>query len=671
MYLVSVAPIRRGIPIDELSYFTKEPVKRGALVYVPMRGSSTPALVIRSIPAHEAKSDLKHAEYALKKLESIHATTFFREEFIEACEQTANYFAATTGAVVQAVFPNSLLTEKSIPGTNPETAQGAGSRGAKKHAQKFILQAEETERFATYKSYIREGFARGGSCYFILPSIQDIEHAYSKIEKGIQNYTFILHGGLSKKEIAKRWEEIQNTKHPVLIIGTPFFLAVPRNDIETIILDRESGNAYMLQGRPFVDLRYFAEQFAKNLGANFILGDLFLRTETLYREKEGEFEPLLRPKVRLSSSATQTIIDMRTSGEQPAAGRIAICSRELVKLIEETRKKGTHCFILGVRKGFAPMTVCGDCGTVVACTRCSAPLVLHRKQGVIKEVQGDVPPQTENPNNPNTLPNQPTEEAHTPHESPNIFLCHRCGLVADPETICSHCGGWRLIPLGIGIVQAEETIMQRFPDAHVFRLDRDSVKKHKDARALVAEFYQTPGSIMIGTEMALPYLTEPVGAVAVLSVNSLLTIPDFRMGERVFRLLLSLREKAREHFLIQTRDPDMPLFALATGGNIAEFLRTELEARHRLGYPPFGTLLKFTYEGTKADGTRIMEDIEKTFGMYHPVTFPSFIAKVKGKYHMNALIKIPPKEWPNPELMTLIRALPSEVIVRINPENVI
>ena len=662
MYLISVAPIRRGIPIDELSYFTKEPVPRGALVRVPMRGSSTPALVIRSIPAHEAKSDLKHADFALKKLESIHATAFFREEFIEACEQTANYFAATTGAVVQAVFPNSLLAEKSAVTSLPVPTKNDVVR-VKKHAQQFILQAEETERFATYKSHIREVFARGGSCYFILPSIQDIEHAYSKLEKGIQNYTFILHGGLTKKEIAKRWEEIQATKHPVLIIGTPFFLAVPRDDIETIILDRESGNAYMLQGRPFIDLRYFAEQFAKKLGANFILGDLFLRTETLYREKEGEFEPLLRPKLRLASTASQTIVDMRTSGEQPATGRIAICSRELVKLIEETRKKGTHCFILGVRKGFAPMTVCGDCGTVVACTRCSAPLVLHRKQGV-KEMH------------PDTTANAPSgdgaeESAHALRESPNIFLCHRCGLVGDPETVCTHCGGWRLVPLGIGIVQAEETIMQRFPDARIFRLDRDSVKKHKDARTLVAEFYQTPGSIMIGTEMALPYLTEPLGAVAVLSVNSLLTIPDFRMGERVFRLLLLLREKAREHFLIQTRDPDMPLFALATGGNIAEFLRTELEARHRLGYPPFGTLLKFTYEGTKADGTRIMEDIEKTFGTYHPVTFPSFIAKVKGKYHMNALIKIPPKEWPNPELMALVRALPPEVIVRVNPESVI
>jgi primosomal protein N' len=113
------------------------------------------------------------------------------------------------------------------------------------------------------------------------------------------------------------------------------------------------------------------------------------------------------------------------------------------------------------------------------------------------------------------------------------------------------------------------------------------------------------------------------------------------------------------------------LFALATAGNIGEFLRTELEARHRLLYPPFSTLLKFSHEGTKPEGVALMEDIEKTFGTYHPVTFPGFIAKVKGKYHMNALIKIPPNEWPNPELLSLIRSLPTDVRVRINPESVI
>ena len=99
MYLVSVAPIKRGIPIDELSYFTKENVPPGALVSVPLRGRMVPGLVVRSIPAAEAKSEIKRAEFALKKLDQVFATSFFRKEFIEAAESTAMYFAATTGAV--------------------------------------------------------------------------------------------------------------------------------------------------------------------------------------------------------------------------------------------------------------------------------------------------------------------------------------------------------------------------------------------------------------------------------------------------------------------------------------------------------------------------------------------------------------------------------------------
>ncbi len=657
MYLVSVAPIKRGIPIDELSYFTKEHVPPGALVSVPLRGRMVPGLVVRSIPAAEAKSEIKRAEFSLKKLDQVFATSFFRKEFIQAAESTAMYFAASTGAVIQAVFPNTLLSAKGMPEVSPENVDNTTADEPKRvtevkgNGQRFIFQAEEAERFSTYRSHIREVFARGGSCYFVMPSLQDIEHAYASLEKGIQSYTFVLHSGLTKKEIEKRWKAIAETKHPVLIIGTPLFLALPRNDIVSIILDHESSGAYNLQGRPFIDMRFFTEQFAKHIGADYIVGDLFLRVETLYRKDAGEFEPLLRPKSRLPSLGMQTIVDMRTSGEQPATGKVAICSRELVDLIDETRKKGSQCFILGVRRGFAPMTVCGDCGTVVACSRCSAPIVLHRKSQAAAQAE--------------------LERGKPGATNPNIFLCHRCGQEADTNVTCLHCGGWRLTSLGIGIVQAEETIRRRFPDSQIFRLDRDSVKKHSEAQKLVAEFYKTPGAILIGTEMAIAYLTEPVATAAILSVNSLLTIPDFRMGEKVFRLLLTLREKAREHFLIQTRDPEMPLFQLATEGNISEFMRNELEIRHKLGYPPFSTLLKFSFEGGKAEGAAVMAEIEKIFGTYHPVTFPSFIARVKGKYLMNALIKVPPNEWPNPELLSLVRSLPPEIAVRVNPESVI
>lgn len=637
MYIISVAPIMRGIPIDELSYFTKEEVIPGSLVSVPVRGRLIPALVLRTTPAHEMKGDIKNASFAIKKLDTVHAKNFFRKEFIIACEKTGKYFATTTGAVIHSAFPSALVLSKKASAKIVEVAR------AKRHSEHMIFQADEAERFATYKSHIREVFARGASCFFVLPSIQDIEHTYASIEKGIQEYTFILHAGLSKKELESRWEKIITMEHPVLIIGTPLFLSIPRYDIESIILDRESAGAYTLQSRPFIDLRVFAEEFASAIGADIILGDLFLRTETLHRKEKGELETFMRPKYRLPSTATQHIVDMRTLGEQPATGRIAIASPQLVELIEDVRKKGTHCFIMGVRRGFAPMTVCGDCGTVVACERCTAPMVLHKKNGTQVSGEGEQ----------------------------NMFLCHRCGLERDAAHTCTHCGGWRLTPLGIGVTQAEEAIRGRFPDARIFRIDKDVIKKHSDAQKIIKEFYQTPGGILIGTEMAIPYLTEPVASVAILSVNSLLTIPDFRMGERVFRLLLLLREKAREHFLIQTRDTDIPLFALATAGNISEFLRTELEARSQLGYPPFSTLIKFTHEGKKSDGEKMMQEIEKIFGLYHPVTFPSFIARVKGKYRMNALLKVPIGGWPNEELLELIRALPQEIEVRINPESVI
>lgn len=657
MHVITVAPIRRGIIIDELSYFTKEDIAPGALVTVPLRGRSTPALVIRSVPAEEAKQEIKHAEFALKKLERVHTKSFFSREFVDATIKTAEYFAGTTGGILKAVFPTALLSTR-----NPTEMPIIDRSG--KHAERLLFQAEEHERFATYKSHIREVFARGHSCYFILPSLQDIEHAYASLEKGIEQYTFTLHSGLTKREIEKRWATIGSLNHPVLVIGTPLFLAIPRNDIEVIILDHESSGAYSTQSRPFFDLRFFAEEFAKNIGATFILGDLFLRAETLARKEQGEFEPLMRPKFRIQSLAKQTIIDMRTSGEQPATGRVAIASRELVELIERTRQSGGHCFILGVRRGIAPSTVCGDCGTTVTCERCSAPLVIHEKRAAQTAPKVMLSKSKEE-----ALGIKNTVSEHTTTQ--NVFLCHRCGFERDTEITCGHCGGWRLVPLGIGVAHAETSIRTRFPDARVFRIDRDVIKKHSDAQKVIEEYYRTPGSILIGTEMALAYLTQPIATVAVLSVNSLLTIPDFRMGEKVFRLLLSLREKATENFLIQTRDPDMPLFALATAGNIGEFLRSELDVRHKLGYPPYTTLLKFTFEGGKADGAVAMAEIERIFGMYHPVSFPGFIARIKGKHIMNALIRIPQGEWPNRELLGLIRALPTEITVRVNPESVI
>jgi primosomal protein N' len=635
MYVVTVAPISRGIVLDELSYFSNEAVPTGALVLVPLRGKNVRAIVLDCVDAPAVKSEVKSAPWSIKRLAKVEHQTFFSAAYVSAVRSVANSFAGTLGATLSALFPPLLFT---LPHARNNTDHKIDSSA---YFEESIIQDVDEERLAAYKSLIREMFAKRRSIFFLLPSQQDIEHFYASLERGIREYTYVLHGGLSSKELKRRWKEAIEHKHPILIISTPYFLSLPRDDLGVIILDRESSSAYKTLARPFVDLRDFAREFARAINARIVYGDIFLRLETIMRYENGEMQAMMRPKMRLVSTGEYQIVDMRSIGEQPATGRFAIYSPELVNVIRENRHAHTHLFIFCVRRGYAPMTVCGDCGTILHCDRCSTPMVLHGKAGT-----------------------------HT-DDPERVFLCHACGAQKDAETTCTYCGGWRMVPLGIGIAQAEEAIKREFPDLTVFRIDGDSTTSHKNAVETSTKFYDTPGSILLGTEMALPYLTREIEHVAILSVNSLLTIPDFRIGERVFRLLLTLRAKAKRSFILQTRDNRQKFFEQALAGNIMEFYREELKIRRAFSLPPYTVLVKISFEGDRSEGLAAMENIERLFNAHHTISFPAFITRKKGKDRMHAIITIPRAAWPDFEIIALLKTLPPTLEVRIDPESVV
>jgi primosomal protein N' len=52
-------------------------------------------------------------------------------------------------------------------------------------------------------------------------------------------------------------------------------------------------------------------------------------------------------------------------------------------------------------------------------------------------------------------------------------------------------------------------------------MDKDNVKTQKQAIKIIDKFYQTTGSILIGTEMALPYLNKKIENSAILSIDNL------------------------------------------------------------------------------------------------------------------------------------------------------
>jgi primosomal protein N' len=52
-------------------------------------------------------------------------------------------------------------------------------------------------------------------------------------------------------------------KHPVVVIATGGFLSIPREDIETLVIEREASRFYKILRRPYLDVRHVAEIFAR------------------------------------------------------------------------------------------------------------------------------------------------------------------------------------------------------------------------------------------------------------------------------------------------------------------------------------------------------------------------------------------------------------------------
>ena len=56
--------------------------------------------------------------------------------------------------------------------------------------------------------------------------------------------------------------------------------------------------------------------------------------------------------------------------------------------------------------------------------------------------------------------------------------------------------------------------------------------------------------------MALYYISSPIDTVIVASIDSLASIPSFRIQEKIFRILLALKIKSERSYLLQTRLAD-------------------------------------------------------------------------------------------------------------------
>ena len=651
MFILTVAPVSRGILHGNLTYFAKERVPVGSVIKVPVRTREIPAIVLEITEASDSKSAVKSSEYAIRKITRIKPRRIWNKAFLNAVDHTARISAQGFGESLLTLTPKIIL-DAHLEGTleEPEVLRRSGSIV---RPRILAIQGDTHTRLESYRRLVRESFAQKKSVFICLPNELDVENISNELKSGIEDYTYTLSSSMTKKKILERWQNIEREKHPLLVVGTTQYLSLPKI-FETIIIDEEQARTWKTLMRPIIDLRIFVESYARESGSSLIFGAPILRPEIHKRinEKEiGEFGRIFSHAHLENTAKLHTeIIDPRTEEkaikEYSGNRTFQILSEKIRTLIQTAGEHKQSVLLLTARKGLSPITRCGDCGTVICCSHCDTPLVIHTRK-----------------------------------DSTRIFSCHACGFVRIPENdvheTCPICGGWKLEAMGIGTERVEHELAEQFPTRSFFVFDGDRINTSAQAKKMIAQFkkrsIEGEAPLLIGTPMVIPYL-DTVDNTAVISIDSLFAIPDFRMNERIFSMILSLREKTKNTLYVQTRLDDRATLEHATTGKLMEFVTQELALRKAFSYPPYGTIIKITLRGKKEIIPQEMDRAKQFLNDYTLLIPPTMSRDKKGFYRMHALIKLPEGIWGTQTTEALtqkLRTLPHQFTIEVNPEHLL
>lgn len=650
MQILTVIPLQKNTFTEELTYFSSTDMPLGSIVTITIRNKKMLGLVVYAVDANTMKSEIKNMDFNIKKIVEAKEFSIFRDEFIESALLTSKYFANNKSSTISYLIPQ-IIKENYDLITKTYTKEKKESNNNHKNIQteKLLFQAPYEDRLSYYKTLIRASFANKKSIFIVLPTMQDIKEFEINLQKGIENFIFSFYGGLNPKKLLKKIDEALNTDHPILILGTAQYLSIPRYDIGTIIIEKESSNAYKTIFKPLFDLRVYTEIFASKIQSRIIFADTFLRFETVARrelENMNELEPL---SFRINFNGNIKIIERKkdTTQKEVSSKKWRILNEESIREIEETLSQKKNVFVFSLRKGLATYTVCRNCQTEVTCDSCSAPLVLYTSLKSQKR----------------------------------IFSCNKCKVEKNPLMTCSYCGSWDLTPLGIGTDTVVEELTSLFPTTKIVKLDKESAKTNSGAEKIIKEFEGDSGTILVGTEMALFYLKEKVDLSLIASFDGLWTIPHFKINEKILQIITSILQITENKFIIETKNPKENLLQSISSTNLLSFIREELADRKILEYPPYKRFIKISYTADKEETSKVKNFLGEYFQKYNPSIFGGFVSQSKNKYITNTLIKLDKKDWSLPSLSVggqidevlyeKISELPNTFNIQIDPEDLL
>ena len=91
-------------------------------------------------------------------------------------------------------------------------------------------------------------------------------------------------------------------------------------------------------------------------------------------------------------------------------------------------------------------------------------------------------------------------------------------------------------------------------------------------------------------------LLPKVNLVSIITIDPILSLPDFRINELIFKIVDKLWTKSMSPMILQTYIIDNYAFTNILNNSAEKFLSKELSDRKELLFPPFSQIIKLSYK---------------------------------------------------------------------------
>lgn len=459
-----------------------------------------------------------------------------------------------------------------------------------------------------YLAVIAKALSQQRQTLVLVPEISLTPQLVTRFTGRFDTLVVNLHSGLNKTERQRAWQ-LAGSGEASIVLGTRSAVFTPLPQLGLIIVDEEH-DASLKQQEGF---RYHGRDVAifraQQASCPIVLGSATPSLETLRNALDGRYQHhRLRERAGEAQTPVINMIDLRL---QKAPEGL---SATLAKRIREHVKNGNQVLLFLNRRGYAPVMLCDDCGETIDCPRCDAHVTYHAAR----------------------------HELH----------CHHCGKQSRTPTLCPHCQGESLIPVGLGTQKIEAAINAAFPEASTIRIDRDSMTRKHSLSDALNEVRQGMHQIIIGTQLlAKGHDFHNITLVGMVDVDQGLFSTDFHAPERLVQQIFQVSGRAgrgalRGEVVIQTHQPDHPLLQAILHRDYFTIAKDLLEERRLAFWPPYSNAALFRAAAHHGrDAKQLLEDIAEILRssassdlqILGPVTAP--MERKAGRYRYQLLLR--------------------------------